>query len=129
MSTTDEKRRKREREARLGDSMAAAMAGNDDQRRGLGLATVIDALVGKVILIEGVRINLHGKLSRVYYYPDGMPAIFVLAPGSQRVSYFERGGPTNSSTYTYKGERYIDYAMIHDFGESGFREGQWKAPE
>ena len=121
---SDATRRLKERAAAQGDPLAAASVQADMARTGRGVSGFLEALVGKNIFVEGIRINLRGRLIEVLYHGDGAPAGLVLSP-CQRVSYFERAGPQANYTYTHTRPRMIPYEIVHDIGEEGFAEGKW----
>jgi hypothetical protein len=122
----DEQRQRNKRAAKQGDGMAAVREQVEQARVGDGIAGFLAGLIGKMVYVEGVRINYRGTLQRVFYHGDGAVSGLVLNP-CQRVSYFEKTGPQASYTYTHTKERLIPYEVVHDVGEEGFVEGAWKA--
>lgn len=124
---SDEKRRKRERDAQAEGGTAALAGAHADRRRsGHGIAGFLDELIGQTIYVEGVRINYRGTLREVLYHADGMPAGLVMNP-CQRVSYFQQTGPNTAYTYTHTEPRLVPYEVVHDVGLEGFAGGKWPA--
>lgn len=122
---SDSETRRKERRAATGDAGAAAEVERARARVGEGVLGFLQELVGKQVYVEGIRINYRGILEEVLTYGDGAPA--ALVGRWQRVSYFEKGGPNASYTFTHTRPHLIPYEVVHDVGEEGFHEGAWPA--
>lgn len=120
----DEERTDLARQARDGDSDAARKLETESGRRGEGVVGFLRELVGKWVYIEGIRINYRGILLEVLTHADGRAS--GLIGKWQRVSWFQRTGPEANYTFTHTKPTMIPYDCVHDIGEEGFLEGNWR---
>lgn len=93
--SSDTKRREMERAAALGDQEAAARLARDRNRVGEGRVSLLRRYVGRVVYIEGARMNYLGTLSGVTAGADGGPAELLFS-ALTRVGDWGRNGPNQA---------------------------------
>lgn len=113
---SDEERLDLAREAAGGDLMAQARLDRMHSRDPNSLRAWLDALVGQVIFIEGIRINYRGPLVRIIWSGDGKPEGLIFS-SLERISYMDKSAPNTNTTFRHKGERFVPWDCVHDIGK------------
>jgi hypothetical protein len=115
----DVEERELERAAAEGDGAAAERLGRARSRSTETVYSWLEGLVGKLVNIEGLRVNYRGILHRVIRRPDGGPDALVFQR-LERVSWFQKNGPEAAHTFIHKKERLVPWEVVLDIGEEGF---------
>jgi hypothetical protein len=124
---SDEEVQMLRRRAQEGDARAEERLGRMESRGGESVFSFMEGLVGKLLFIEGLRINYRGILKRVIKAPNGDPAALVF-DRLQRVSWFQKEGPEAAYSFVHERERLVPWDSILDVGEESFTGSRWVRP-
>lgn len=127
---SDEEVRALRRRAAAGDEQAAAKVNRMESRGNESVYSFLEGLVGKLLFIEGLRINYRGVLRHVIRGGDGRPEGLVF-DRLQRVSWFQKSGPEAAYTFVHQKERLVPWDSVLDIGEEsieGATGSAWNSP-
>ena len=115
----DEETQKLRRQAESGDEAAKARLERIESRFGESIRSFLEGLIGKLVFIEGIRINYRGILKRIIVDGNGMPSALIF-DRLQRISYMSQSTAENSYVFKHAKERLVPWDVVHDIGEESF---------
>ena len=126
---SDEERQRHKREAKMGDKDALARVERDAMRTadpGTRQGWVQGHL-GKVVFLEGIRINWRGLLGRILYHGDGKISDLVFEGPCQRIGDMSASKPNDTYTLTTNSpETLVPWDTIIAMCEDcGFNSKKW----